>query len=190
MKTCLTSHTPHHRKRDTHMPRGRPHMQHSASVSVPGGSSVMPATEMSPHGLLIAPASVQLPSVRSVGDLATTSITPAESSAISRSMDICSFRDRPTRFGIWGSGRIQVQASFSRRVNRWFPLTPCIYHAQDKWPREMLARRRPCRGGCSVTHSSEGCYPIHGVEAVHRAWSVNRLGSRLATGSHRVWGAR
>ena len=81
------------------MPRGRPHMQHSASVSMPGGSSVMPATEMSPHGLLIAPASVQLPSVRSVGDLATTSITPAES-AISRSMDICSFRGRPTRFGI------------------------------------------------------------------------------------------
>ena len=82
----------------------------------------MPATEMSPHGLLIAPASVQLPSVRSVGDLATTSITPAESSAISRSMDICSFRDRPTRFGIWGSGRIQVQASSGG--HRWFPLTP------------------------------------------------------------------
>ena len=70
----------------------------------------MPATEMSPHGLLIAPARVQLARVRSLGvPMATTSITPTDS-AISRSMHIYSFSDRPTRFGIWGSGRIQVQA--------------------------------------------------------------------------------
>ena len=42
----------------------------SAAWSVPGGSSVMPATEMSPHGLLIAPARVQLASVRSLGVVA------------------------------------------------------------------------------------------------------------------------
>ena len=39
----------------------------STAWSVPGGSSVMPATEMSPHGLLIAPARVQPASIRSLG---------------------------------------------------------------------------------------------------------------------------
>ena len=39
----------------------------STAWSVPGGSSVMPATEMSPHGLLIAPARVQPASIRLLG---------------------------------------------------------------------------------------------------------------------------
>ena len=29
--------------------------------------------------------------------------------------------------GIWGTGRIQLQAFFSRLRNRWFPLSPLVY---------------------------------------------------------------
>ena len=107
----------------------------------------MPATEMSPHGLLIAPARVQLARarvqlarVRSLGvPMATTSMTPTDS-AISRSMHIYSFRDRPTRFGIWGSGRIQAGV-FLPTYKRLVPSHPCAFFRPASQTASPISRR-------------------------------------------------